>query len=166
MDERRRTEVPSGASANPGARMDTSRRRNEFWWREILFGGLKTVTACLLCVAFVGAQAQRGGAAPAPPPAQKPEMAEDVLKNIQVLRGISMDEFMERWGFSLPALSLNCIDCHVQEAATDWAKYADDTAPEANCPQDGSDGQGHQSDQLRRQDRYNLLYLPSQQRYA
>jgi hypothetical protein len=54
-------------------------------------------------------------------------MAEDVLKNVQVLRGISMDEFMGTMGFFSAALSLNCIDCHVEEAATDWDKYADDT---------------------------------------
>lgn len=60
-------------------------------------------------------------------PPQKPQMAEDVLKNIQVLRGIPMDEFMGTMGFFASALSLNCIDCHVKEAAGNWARYADDT---------------------------------------
>jgi photosynthetic reaction center cytochrome c subunit len=96
-----------------------------FDWRDVLLGGLKTVCASLLCVGLLSAQAQRGGGAQAA--AEKPEMAENVLKNVQVLRGISMDEFMGTMGFFSSALSMNCIDCHVQEAATDWAKYADDT---------------------------------------
>src|SRR6185295_15192875 len=81
---------------------------------------------CLLCAAMAAGQAGRGGAAQ-PPAAEKPQMAEDVLKNVQVLRGISMDEFMGTMGFFASALSLNCIDCHVEEAATSWDKYADDT---------------------------------------
>jgi hypothetical protein len=94
-----------------------------FDWRDMLLGGLKTVCACLLCVGLVSAQAQRGGDAQTPPA----EIAENVLKNVQVLRGISLDEFMGTMGFFSSALSMNCIDCHVEEAATDWAKYADDT---------------------------------------
>jgi hypothetical protein len=87
--------------------------------------GMGAAVACLLCAAFAAGQATRGGGQPAP--AEKPQMAEDVLKNVQVLRGISMDEFMGTMGFFASALSLNCIDCHVTEAAMDWSKYADDT---------------------------------------
>ena len=81
---------------------------------------------CLLCAASAVGQATRGVGAQAAP-AEKPQMAEDVLKNVQVLRGISMDEFMGTMGFFASALSMNCVDCHVQEAAMDWSKYADDT---------------------------------------
>jgi len=95
-------------------------------WRKMLLTSAKTVAACLLCATLAGAQAQQGSGT-STAPAEKPQMAEDVLKNVQVLRGISMDEFMGTMGFFASALSLNCIDCHVQEAATDWAKYADDT---------------------------------------
>ena len=96
-------------------------------WRKMLLSSAKTLAACLLCAALAGAQAQRGGVGQVAATAEKPQMAEDVLKNVQVLRGISMDEFMGTMGFFASALSMNCIDCHVQEAATDWTKYADDT---------------------------------------
>jgi hypothetical protein len=112
-------------------------------WRRTILGGLATAVASLLCAAFVGGQATPGGQnAPAPkpqtapaqkPPAQKQPMAEDVLKNVQVLRGIPLDEFMGTMGFFAAALNLNCTDCHVPEATGtgggtgDWSKYADDT---------------------------------------
>ena len=60
-------------------------------------------------------------------PAAKPLMAEDVFKNVQVLKGISVDEFMATMGFFAASLSLNCIDCHISESSGDWSRYADDT---------------------------------------
>lgn len=74
--------------------------------------------ACVLVAASAGAQA----AAP-----QKPQMAEDVFKNIQVLRGISVDEFMGTMGFFAASLGLNCVECHTGDSAGNWAKFADDT---------------------------------------
>ena len=112
-------------------------------WRRTILGGLATAVASLLCAAFVGGQATPGGQnAPAPkpqtapaqkPPAQKQPMAEDVLKNVQVLKGIPLDEFMGTMGFFAAALNLNCVDCHVPEAtgtgggSGDWSRYAEDT---------------------------------------
>lgn len=61
------------------------------------------------------------------PPAPKQPMAEDVLKNVQVLKGIPLDEFMGTMGFFAAALSMNCADCHVPESTMDWSKYAVDT---------------------------------------
>ena len=63
--------------------------------------------------------------APAP---QRPPMAEEVFKNIQVLKGIPVDEFMGTMGFFSSALGLNCTDCHVEESGGSWARYADDNA--------------------------------------
>jgi outer membrane lipoprotein-sorting protein len=60
--------------------------------------------------------------------AQKPQMAEEVFKNVQVLKGISVNEFMGTMGFFSASLSLNCTDCHVSDSSGDWGKYADDTA--------------------------------------
>lgn len=54
------------------------------------------------------------------------QMAEDVFKNVQVLRGIPVNEFMETMGFFSASLSLNCTDCHVAESLGSWAKYAED----------------------------------------
>jgi len=44
--------------------------------------------------------------------ADKPPMADDVFKNIQVLRGLTVDQFMGTMGFIAAALSMNCIECH------------------------------------------------------
>jgi len=63
----------------------------------------------------------------APPQGTKPQMAEDVFKNVQVLRGIPVDEFMATMGFIAASLSLNCLDCHTQDSGRDPAKYAEDT---------------------------------------
>jgi photosynthetic reaction center cytochrome c subunit len=59
--------------------------------------------------------------------AQKEPMAEDVFKNVQVLRGIPLTQFMQTMGFFAASLSLNCTDCHVSESGGSWARYADDT---------------------------------------
>jgi photosynthetic reaction center cytochrome c subunit len=53
-------------------------------------------------------------------------MAEEVFKNIQVLKGIPVDQFMGTMGFFSAALGMNCTDCHVDESGGSWAKYADD----------------------------------------
>ena len=60
-------------------------------------------------------------------PQQKPQMAEDVFKNVQLLRGIPVNEFLETMGFFSASLNMNCVDCHAEEAAGDFARYADDT---------------------------------------
>jgi photosynthetic reaction center cytochrome c subunit len=58
---------------------------------------------------------------------QKPQMSEDAFKNIQVLRGIPVNEFMGTMGFFAASLSMNCTDCHIKESAGNWDRYADDT---------------------------------------
>jgi len=57
----------------------------------------------------------------------KPQLAEDVFKNIQVLKGMSVNEFMETMGFFSASTLLNCADCHTKESSGSWEKYADDT---------------------------------------
>jgi hypothetical protein len=58
---------------------------------------------------------------------QKPLLSEEAFKNIQVLRGIPVKEFMETMGFFAASLSLNCTDCHGDASASNWANYATDT---------------------------------------
>ncbi len=53
-------------------------------------------------------------------------MAEQYFKNVQLLRGIPVDEFMDTMGMFAAATGMNCTDCHVSEAGGNWAKYADD----------------------------------------
>jgi hypothetical protein len=59
---------------------------------------------------------------------QRPPRAEEVFKNVQVLKGISVDQFMQTMGFFSAALGVSCSYCHVADSGGDWAKYADDNA--------------------------------------
>jgi hypothetical protein len=90
--------------------------------RQTVLHGAGTMCLCLLSalVARSQAPAQRGAD-------QKPVLAEQVFKNIQLLKGIPVDEFMETMGFFAASTSMNCTDCHTEESGGDWAKYADDT---------------------------------------
>ena len=58
---------------------------------------------------------------------QKPLMAEDVFKNVQVLKGIPVNQFMDTMGFFSAALGYNCTNCHGDEVLGNWEKYATDT---------------------------------------
>jgi outer membrane lipoprotein-sorting protein len=58
---------------------------------------------------------------------EKTAMAEDVFKNVQVLKGISVNEFMETMGIFSASTLLNCTDCHTKESAGNWQAYADET---------------------------------------
>ena len=77
-----------------------------------------TAVACLLTVALAIGQA---GQAPKPP------MAEDVFKNVQVLKGIPVDEFMDTMGMFSAATGMNCTDCHTSDSTTTWDKFGNDT---------------------------------------
>src|SRR5438105_11799738 len=58
--------------------------------------------------------------------AQKPLMAEEVFKNVQVLKGIPVNQFMETMGFFAASLGLNCVYCHVAQSLENWDRFADD----------------------------------------
>jgi hypothetical protein len=73
----------------------------------------------LLSVAMVTAQAAQG---------DRPPMSDEVFKNVQILKGIPVDEFMGTMSFFSAALGMNCTDCHVDESGGSWARYADDNA--------------------------------------
>ena len=61
-------------------------------------------------VALLGAAVPFGGIAFAQ---AKPQMADDVFKNIKVLKGLTVDEFMGTMGLFSAALNVCCGDCHV-----------------------------------------------------
>ena len=87
-------------------------------WGRAISSYVASASAYVLCVGLASAQVGSD---------QKPQMAEDVFKNIQVLKGTSVDEFMATMGFFSASLGLNCTDCHISESSGDWARYADDT---------------------------------------
>ncbi len=57
---------------------------------------------------------------------EKPLMAEQVFKNVKVLKGIPVGEFMDTMGFFAASLGLNCVYCHVEESMENWDKFAED----------------------------------------
>ena len=48
-------------------------------------------------------------------PGVKPLMSDEFFKNVQVLKGIPVDQFMGTMGFIAASLSVNCTECHVSE---------------------------------------------------
>jgi len=74
------------------------------------------VSVGLLWLASVGIQAS---------PAQNPQppapvrMAEEVFQNVQVLKGIPADEFLDTMGMFSSALLFDCVSCHAQEIISD-----------------------------------------------
>jgi hypothetical protein len=73
-------------------------------------------------LAIIGA----GMAAAQPAAPAKPLLAEQVFKNIQALKGIPVDEFMETMGIMTAAIGFDCLDCHIG-AGTDRVDWAADT---------------------------------------
>jgi len=53
----------------------------------------------------------------------KNQMAEQVFKNIQVLKGIPVDDFMQTMGIMSAALGMDCSECHTGAGTVkvDWA---------------------------------------------
>jgi photosynthetic reaction center cytochrome c subunit len=80
---------------------------------------LAVIFVALMMAGFLPAQT-------APP--QRPQMAEDVFKNVQVLKGIPVDEFMSTMGVFSAALGMSCEDCHASNDSK-WENYALDTSP-------------------------------------
>jgi len=83
-----------------------------------IFTGLATVCG----VSLLGSVLMAGQAAP-----QETSLpAEQYFKNVQVLKGLPVDEFLETMGMFAAATGLNCTDCHVDESGGSWERYADD----------------------------------------
>ena len=59
-------------------------------WRRKVVAATQVALICALTVASASAQAGQ---------AEKPPMADDVFKNIQVLKGLTVDQFMGTMGF-------------------------------------------------------------------
>src|SRR5207247_9682689 len=83
-------------------------------------------TATIAAACRLGGAAARGQAGQ-PAPTEKPPMAGDVFKNVQMLKGIPVKEFMGTMGFFSAATGMNCSQCHIEESGGNWARYADDT---------------------------------------
>ena len=102
----------------------------KFGSRTIVGSVIGTGVAWSLAVVLVSGQA--APAAPAAParPAQAPAAAtggvptaEQVFKNVQVLKGISVQEFMGAMGVFSAALGMSCEDCHAADDRN-WDGFA------------------------------------------
>ena len=89
----------------------------KFGSRRILFGAIAIAVVCLLEAKLLPGQT---------PAEEKQLLAEAVFKNVQVLKGIPVSEFMGTMGYFSASLGLNCTFCHVTESLQDWQKFADD----------------------------------------
>ena len=88
--------------------------------------GIGAAVACLLSIVLANGQAG--------PPAtgqagadRNVIMAQDAFKDVQVLKGISVKEFMETMGFFSASLNANCTTCHGEDSGVGWDRYADET---------------------------------------
>ena len=80
------------------------------------------ICVCLSGVVFASGQSPAQGGAE-----QKTLLAEQVFKNVQLLKGVPVDEFLETMGFFAASTGMNCTECHSEASSGNWANYADDT---------------------------------------
>jgi len=73
--------------------------------------------ACLVGTAILKAQQ----------PANGPLLSDQVFKNVQVMKGIPVDQFMATMGFFSASLGMSCEDCHMADDR-DWSGFAADNA--------------------------------------
>src|SRR4030095_5834499 len=69
---------------------------------------------------WVTSVAAAGGQAP-----PQPQMSDQLFKNVQILKGIPVDEFMGTMGLFSAALTVCCGDCHTG-AGTSNPQWEDD----------------------------------------
>lgn len=91
-------------------------------WNRLVLGTVACGVVWMFSVAMVSGQAAPAGQA------ARPQMSEEVFKNVQILKGIPVDEFMDTMGMFAAALSLNCVDCHTPESVGSWDRFADETS--------------------------------------
>jgi len=83
---------------------------------------IATIALAITC--WFGATPYAQGQAQAP--ASVPT-SDQVFKNIQVLKGIPVDQFMDAMGMFSSSLGYDCSSCHAQEIHTDRAAFATTT---------------------------------------
>ena len=74
-----------------------------------------TALVCLLGLVSIAGQAGTGPGV---------QMSESVFKNVQVLKGIPVDEFMDTMGMFAASLGYDCVSCHSPNISTDRSAFA------------------------------------------
>src|ERR1700731_1655020 len=91
--------------------------------RPLVLGAMATIALWLLNASASGQAA----------PAQQ-LMSEQAFKNVTVLKGIPVDEFMNTMGFISASTNYNCTDCHAESRVEgDWSAYAQETPRKATA---------------------------------
>ena len=85
--------------------------------RQAIIAAIEIIVLGLIGADFVFAQAAVQ---------EKPLLAEQVFKNVRVLKGIPVDDFLQTMGIMAAALQFDCSDCHTG-AGTDRVDWAADT---------------------------------------
>jgi len=92
--------------------------------RSLVPGALAAIALWLLSVASAHGQTAQA----------KQLMSEQAFKNVTVLKGIPVDEFMNTMGFISASTNYNCADCHVEpKLEGDWSAYAQETPRKATA---------------------------------
>ena len=117
------------ATATIATSSETRAQRSLAWQAAARFLDLAKA-APALCALWLLSMAPAAGQ-PAPP---KQLLSEQAFKNVTVLKGIPVDEFMNTMGFISAATNYNCIDCHVEaKVEGDWSTYAEETPRKATA---------------------------------
>src|SRR6059036_1896541 len=89
---------------------------------------MTTITVLLLGLAMAAGQAGPGQVAPGRSgPDENSQLSDTVFKNVKILKGIPVDEFMDTMGMFSAATNMNCVDCHADDNTSGWDKFATDT---------------------------------------
>ena len=106
----------------------------KFGSRRTFLGATVIAVACLAGAVRVAAQAAPAQAAPAQG-LDTPVMSDQAFKNIQTLKGIPVDTFLDAMGMFANAMGNDCTFCHSPTAALDRAGFAIQTARMARARQ-------------------------------
>ena len=102
----------------------------------------------------------------APPPQNPVRMAEEVFQNVQVLKGIPADEFLDTMGMFSSALLFDCVSCHAQEIISDPKGFSIATPRIQRARQMVVMMNAINKQVLRRAAAGDLLYLPRRRQPA
>src|SRR5438093_4629326 len=89
---------------------------------------MTTITALLLGLSMAAGQAGPGQVASGrSAPEQNPQVSDTVFKNVRVLKGIPVDEFMDTMGMFASSLGYDCSSCHSPDIRTNREAFAVET---------------------------------------
>src|SRR5256886_10116508 len=89
---------------------------------------MRTIAVLLLGLTMAAGQAGPGQVAPGRSGSdQNSQLSDTVFKNVKVLKGIPVDEFMDTMGMFASSLGYDCSSCHSQEIRTNRDAFAIET---------------------------------------